>query len=121
MVPSSLSALSPWPSSPLWVLTFLSGSHSLGSAEFVPFFVLIFPFWAWAIVMMNARAGRSSTGRSRFDLRSRQGGPRLSWRMALGELPRWAKATFIGLPIVGGLGIISRSPVAFRGNLATTR
>jgi hypothetical protein len=87
---------------PLWLLTFLPGSHSIGSAEFVPFVILIFPLWFWAIITMNSRSGWSGFAAASWRRRRK-----FSWRSALGELPRWARGTALGLAIVGWLGIVT--------------
>jgi hypothetical protein len=52
----------------LYMLTFLPGDIGLGSAEFAPFFALVFPLWFGMFYALGSRGALRRRGTRRFDI-----------------------------------------------------
>jgi hypothetical protein len=82
----------------LYMLTFLPGDVGLGSAEFAPFFALVFPLWFGMFYALGSRGVLRREGTRRFDISAGLQSQLRMFRL----MPR---ASYVVVPIFVILGV----------------
>jgi hypothetical protein len=83
----------------LYVLTFLPGDVGLGSAEFAPFFALVFPLWLGMFYVLGSRGALRQRRTRRFDISADLQSQSQMFRL----MPR---AGYVVVPICVILGVV---------------